>query len=235
MAQAQSTPIVEINLSQPQAHQGDTVSASIYIRNAQNIGGADIGMMVDETCLKIVGLQRGAFLSGSGNDSLFEVINQVNDHDARFAAALTDRTKVGTGTGNFYHITLEVICEQGIAPLNITFAELSAYKDPSASEIELTAYTLASGNLEIHNTELEVIPGSLEVEELGLEQISDRTEPASGATEEKTLATSQNPADLHQDTNILAIIVPLWCTSMMLILLAMFVVRRKKRRQVSEH
>ena len=49
-------------------------------------------------------------------------------------------------------------CERGTAPLNVTFAEFSAYKDPSAPSIELVAYTLTAQTVTAINAQLAIGP-----------------------------------------------------------------------------
>ncbi len=153
---AQSKPTIEIILSQSTAHKGDHVNANVTIRDAVNIGGADIGITVDDKCLRIVKRNDGTFLPTTAESGGFSPFSELHDHDTRFATSITDRSKLGNGTAVFFSVELEVTCDQGIAPVDITFAELSAYKDPAAKEVELIAYRLSDKTVNVFNTTLEI-------------------------------------------------------------------------------
>lgn len=153
---AQSKPTIEIILSQPTAHKGDLITANIIVRDAVNIGGADIGITVDNNCLRIVKRNDGTFLPTTAESGGFSPFSELHDHDTRFATSITDRSKLGNGTAVFFSVELEVTCDQGIAPLDITFVELSAYKDPTAKEVELIAYRLSDKTVSVFNTTLEI-------------------------------------------------------------------------------
>lgn len=159
--QAQSIPTIEIVLTQPTANMGDTVRAEIYIRDGVNINGADIGIVVDDTCLRIINRTAGTYLPSTSDAGGFSPKSELHDHDTRFAAAITDRTKLANSAGVFYTVDLQVICESGIAPITVAFAELSAYKDPAAPQIEFIAYTLSANTVNIVDTQLTI--GSAEV------------------------------------------------------------------------
>ncbi|MCA0457061.1 MAG: hypothetical protein LCI00_24030 [Chloroflexi bacterium] len=154
--QAQTTPTIDIVLGQPEANPGEIVRAEIYIRNGVNIGGADIGIAVDETCLRIINRTTGTYLPSENAAGGFSPFSELHDHDTRFAAAITDRTKLANGDGVFYTVDMQVTCENGIAPLTVVFAELSAYKDPSADQIEFIAYSMATETVNIVNTQLTI-------------------------------------------------------------------------------
>lgn len=155
---AQSTPIVEIVLNQPSAQQGEVVTADVYVRNAHNIGGADIGISVDNTCLKILERQPGEFLPTSSEIGGFSPFSELHDHDTRLAGAITDRAKLGNSDGIFFHVRLQVTCDQATASLNVSFAELSAYQDPAAAEVELISYTMDANTITTIGTQLMIAP-----------------------------------------------------------------------------
>src|SRR5258706_9616206 len=134
---AQSNPTVEIVLVQPTAQQGGTVAADVYIRNAVNLGGADIGITVDGQCLLIVDRQPGSFLPTTADKGGFSPFAELHDHDTRFAAAVIDRSKIANGDGIFFTVQLKATCTKGTAQVKVTFAQLSSYKDPAAKDIEL--------------------------------------------------------------------------------------------------
>lgn len=155
---AQSNPTVEIVLDQTTAQQGDIVTAAVYIRNATNIGGADIGVTLDNACLKIIERLPGEFIPSTSETGGFSPFSELNDHDTRFAAAITDRSKLGSGEGVFLRLRMQVTCEQGVAALTVNFAELSAYKDPSATEVELISYTMDTNTVTTIDTQLVIGP-----------------------------------------------------------------------------
>jgi hypothetical protein len=161
---AQSNPTVEIILDQATAQQGDVVTAEVYVRNATNIGGADIGVTMDNQCLKILERLPGEFLPSTSEGGGFSPYSELNDHDTRFALAITDRSKLGNGGGVFMRLRLQVTCEQAVAALNVSFAELSAYKDPAATEVELIPYTMDTNTVITIGTQLLIGPdGSITV------------------------------------------------------------------------
>lgn len=188
IAQAQTNPTIEIVLSQPTANAGETVQAEIYIRDGVNIGGADIGITVDEACLRITNRTPGTYIPSDAADGGFSPFSELHDHDTRFSAAITDRTKVANGDGVFYTVDLQVTCENGIAPLTVVFAELSAYKDPTATQIEFIAYTMTTDTVNIVNTQLVVGTAQLPPPTIGSPQ--NGTTPDSGSAQ----GTNQPPA-----------------------------------------
>jgi hypothetical protein len=157
MAQ-EAAPSVEISLSQPTAKQGDIIAADVYIRNAVNIGGADVGITVDNQCLQIVDRQAGNFLPTASETGGYTPFSEIKNDETRLAATIIDRSKLGNGSGIFYRTLLKVLCEKGSAPVKVSFAELSGYKDPSAKDVQLVAYTLGGGNVRTANTELVIGP-----------------------------------------------------------------------------
>lgn len=186
--QAQTNPTIEIVLSQPTANAGETVRADVYIRNGLNMGGADIGITVDETCLRITNRTPGAYIPSDAVDGGFSPFSELHDHDTRFSAAITDRTKLANGDGVFYSVDMQVTCENGIAPLTVVFGELSAYKDPTAAQIEFVAYTMTANTVNIVNTQLVV--GTAELPPPTASSPQTGTTPNSGATP----GTNQQPA-----------------------------------------
>ncbi len=155
-SRGQSIPTVSIVLSRMTAHEDETVMAHIFISDVSNLSAADVGISVDDRCLRIMGRPLGTFLPDTdGGSTAFSV---MNDHDTRLALAITDRSLLATGGGIFYQVHLLVTCASGTAPLEVTFAELSAYKDPSADPVEIQSYTLYAGNLTIVNAQLQIGP-----------------------------------------------------------------------------
>ena len=155
---AQDNPTVEIVLSQSTAQQGDIITADVYVRNAVNVAGIDIGITVDNICLRINDRQPGDYLPTTSEEGAFSPFSELNDHDTRFAAALTDRSKNASGDGVFYRVELEVTCETGTARLDFSYAKLSTYADPTAESVSLISYELGDGTLNAINTQLTIVP-----------------------------------------------------------------------------
>lgn len=190
---AQDHPSVEIVLNQPTAHLGDTINADIYVHNGVNVGGVDIGIIADEDCLRILERQAGGYLPTTDAEGAFSAFSELNDHDTRLAAALIDRTKYVNGHGIFYKVGLEVTCEKGIAPLTVSYAQVSSYIDPNAEIIDVIAYDLDKGTLTASNTQLEIVTG---------EPILIETTSANESTEQVTLISTDVTAITEQATLI---------------------------------
>jgi hypothetical protein len=151
-------PTVEIVVSQPSAREGDTMSAQVYIRDAVNMGSADVSIQVDEICLEIVDYKPGDFLPSTPEEGGF-IGRDVGfrEHDARMQMGITDRARVGNGEGLFYQVTLEVTCTSGIAALEVTAAELRFYRDVTAEQPEFDIYTTVDQSVTIVNAEVEIV------------------------------------------------------------------------------
>ena len=156
MAAAQTSPTIEIVLSEPVAQQGDILTAEVWVYDAVHVGGADIGITVDEGCLRIVDRQEGGFLPTTEAEGAFSALSEVNVHDTRLATALADRSKHVSGDGIFYQVQLETTCPQGLAALNVARAQVSSYVDPQAEIIDLVNYELDKNTLHVVNAQLRV-------------------------------------------------------------------------------
>jgi hypothetical protein len=157
MAQA-PRPSVEIVLNPPTAQKGQTITADVYVRGAVNIAGTDIGVTVDPACLRIVERQPGEFLPTEAEAGGFSAFSEQHDHDTRLAASLLQRSHIANGDGIFFRTTLEVLCESGVAPLNVSFAELTGIEDLEAENAKFVTYTLADDTVEAINAQLSVGP-----------------------------------------------------------------------------
>lgn len=149
---AQNKPSVDIVLSAITAQQGDTLTADVYIRNATTVGGVDVGITTDDTCLHVLDRQPGNFLPSSDEDGAFSPFSELTDHGTRYAVALTDRTRHASGDGLFYRVQLAVTCAQGTGTLSVSYAKVSSYADPNAEIIDLVSYSLDDGTLETNGT-----------------------------------------------------------------------------------
>jgi hypothetical protein len=155
---AQGNPSIEIVLRQPMAEQGAIVTADVIVRGAENVGGADVGITVDSTCLRIVEREPGDYLPTTDTEGAFSAFSEINEHDTRLAVALTDRTRMASGEGVFYSVQLEVTCAEGTAPLTVSYAKLSTYEDPDAEAVSLISFSLDEGTLNASGAELAVVP-----------------------------------------------------------------------------
>lgn len=151
-------PTVEIVLSQPTARMGETIGAEIYVRNAVNITGIDIGITVDSACLQITDRQPGEFLPVEAENGGLTAFTELHDHDTRLAAALLDSSLAGNGDGVFFRVMLEVICAGGTAPLTVSFVELAGIEDLAAENARFITYRLTEGTVNAINTQLIVEP-----------------------------------------------------------------------------
>lgn len=234
---AQSNPTVEIVLSQTTAHTGEMVTANVYIRNAVNVGGADIGITVDEGCLRIVSVENGTFLPTSAENGGYSPFYEVHNHDTRLAAAITDRAKLATGEGIFFSAQLEVICASGTAPLQVSFAELSAYQNPASETIDLIAYTLGAGTVTIINTQLEIVSDGNAAVGATSAPSETAVAPATTSSSENAVATLVNTPSASGDaansgqsaTGI--IILPFLCIGILLLVGVFWFMRRPVREE----
>lgn len=159
MAVAQDIPIVEVVLDQTTASQGNLVDAHVSIKGAVNVAGVDIGLKVDESCLRITERQNGDFLP-LDEGVTFTSLNELNDHDTRLAVALTDRTRHASGDGIFFTVQLEVLCSDALAVIEVTRAQLSAYEDPEAPIVTIVPYRVSLDNVRVINAELAISPAT---------------------------------------------------------------------------
>jgi hypothetical protein len=213
-ALAQSNPTIQIVLSQSTAQQGDIVTADVLVRNVVNLGGADIGIGVDEKCLTIVDRQPGNLLPTTDAAGGFSAFSEQHEHDTRLAAAVINRSKIANGEGVFYRTKLKVICEKGVVDLKVTFAELSSYKDPTAKEVELNAYTMKAGTVTTVNAQL-VIGAS------GQAVAQPTSVPANAPV------SQSNNNDMR--ATLSALLIPLICVVVVVFTLIAFLLIRRRR------
>ena len=153
-----SQPTVEIVLSTKQAQQGDTVYADVVIHNGHAIAGADIGITVD-SCLRIVDRQPGNYLPSTSGNGGFSPFAELSDTGTRFAATVTDRSRIANGDGTFFRAVMKVTCDKAVPNVKITFAQLAALAKPTTDSTELLGYSLDQGNLSVVNQGLTVQKG----------------------------------------------------------------------------
>jgi hypothetical protein len=155
-----AAPSIEVVLSTSQAQRGDTVYADVNIRNGQSVAGADVGISTDE-CLRVAERQPGNYLPATGENGGFSVFEELNEHDTRLAASVTDRTRVANGDGTFYRVAMEVICDEATPQVTISFAQLAALANPDSGNNDLLGFSVEQGNLPVVNTSLLVQPGAI--------------------------------------------------------------------------
>jgi hypothetical protein len=219
-AVAQTEPTVEIVLSQPTAQQGDTVMAEVWVRDAYFVGGIDIGMRVDENCLRILDRQPGGYLPTTDAEGAFSALSVIEDHETRLASALADRTKHASGDGVFYRVQLEATCQAGTAALDIFRAQISTYIDPEAEIIDLINYELDKDTLNIINAQLAIGP---------VGQVT----AVPTATRELLPTQTSAPAPEADAVRSNLVVIALLClvsTGIALLLMAFWLVRRNRKR-----
>lgn len=160
---AQSDPIIEVQLHPAAARSGAHVLADVYVRNAAAVYAMDIGITVDERCLKIVRRRDGSSESGNSQSGGFAPFSILNDHDTRYAASLGDALKTTSGEGLFYQVELEVTCEIGLARIAVSHAELSALNDAPVQATSVVTYRLSDHTLHVLDAAVEVRPDAPEV------------------------------------------------------------------------
>jgi hypothetical protein len=160
LAAQNATPKVEIVLSSDQAQQGDTIYADVVIRNGQAVAGADIGISTD-SCLQVIEREPGNYLPSTGENGGFSPAAELSDSGTRFAASVTNRSRIANGDGTFFRATLKVTCDTGTPTVRVTFAQLAALADPNSVSNELLGYSLEQGNLSVVNGNLTVHQGAV--------------------------------------------------------------------------
>ncbi|MGJ3240360.1 MAG: hypothetical protein ACFE0Q_16755 [Anaerolineae bacterium] len=156
LSHAQSNPHVELVLSEERVASGESVTLDVIVRDGVNVAGLDVGVVVDETCLRIVEREAGDYLPTTEEEGAFSTFSAINDSDTRWAVALLDRTRYVNGNGTFYRLTLETICSDQVTPITITYAQVSSYIDPTAEIIEVQSYELSNSTLSVQNTALAI-------------------------------------------------------------------------------
>jgi hypothetical protein len=156
-ALAQSQPTVRITLSQPSAREGDRITAAVVIEDAEHVGGADVGIRVDDGCLRIVGRPLGDFLPSETADGGFVSFQEQRDHDARVVIGILDPTRLANGEGTLYEVELLVTCTSGVATIEIVTADLSSYPGGRVERANLVSHRVSEGNLTLVNAEVEIL------------------------------------------------------------------------------
>ena len=218
-------PTVEIVLDQPTAQMGQTVTAEVYVRGAVNIVGADIGITVDPTCLRVIDRQTGELLPSEAPGGL-SAFSELNDHDTRLQASTIRRAVIANGDGVFFRSKLEVTCETGIAPLNVSFVELSGIEDLTAQNAKFVVYRLDRGNVTTINAQLAIGPaGSVTaIPTQTLEAtVTAPSTPEIAPVAPVVTSTSQNQTLLIIALSVMALSV--------IGLLILFVVARRRRKR----
>ena len=182
-------PTVEIVLDPPTAAIGQTVTAEVIVRGAVNIAGTDIGITVDPTCLRVVERIPGEFLPTKSEEGGFSAFSELNDHDTRLAASLLRRSHIANGDGVFFRATLEVTCEEGIAPVEVSFVELTGIEDLEAENATFIVYKLDLGNVTTSSAQLTIAPAA---------QVTESATDVVTATATPTVSTDATPVPITE-------------------------------------
>ncbi len=231
MAQG-NQPTVEIIVSRPTASQGDIISADVYIRDAVDMGGAEVGIRLDEECLRILDYEPGDFLPTTADEGGFIAPGgAIRDHEMQIEVGIFDRSKRATGDGILFRINLLVTCERGTAPLEVTIAELTAYRDPEAAVVEVDTYTLGKGNVTIVNAEVEIVEATAAPPTATPTATYTPTPTITPtATRTPTPAPTRPPApEKPRDPIVSVFIAPIGCVALFLLGTVFLVVRRLGR------
>lgn len=153
-------PGIEIVLSTAQAQRGDRVYADVNIRNGKAVAGADIGISTDD-CLRVVERQPGNYLPATGENGGFSAFEELDEHSTRLSVAVTTRVRIASGDGTFFRVAMDVICDDAVAQITVSFAQLAALADPDSNSNNLSGFSIEQGNLRIASTSLNIQPGAI--------------------------------------------------------------------------
>jgi hypothetical protein len=236
---AQSNPTVEITVNQKTASLGDTLTADITIRNVRNVGRAEVGIHVDETCLRVVDVEAGDFLPSTDAEGGFMDLSDFRDYDARMAVGIIERSQIANEDGVLYQAKLEVTCANGSAPVEVIFAELRAYRDPEAATVEFDIYSLTEENVNVLNTEIEIMTVSTATPTITptatlsatptVTRTATLTATPTAAPVTPTRVVTPTPPSRESVTIMSVVIVPLTCVAVLFLFLVFWVVRRSMR------
>lgn len=225
-AQAQqSNPTVEIVLDQSAAQRGQLITAEVYVRNAVNIIGTDIGITVDPTCLRIIERQTGEFLPIEESKGGMSAFSELHDHDTRLAAALIRRSHIPDGDGVFFRVTLEVVCENGSAPVNVSFVELTGIEDLSAENAKFLIYKIDLGNVSTINAQVAIASQTV------VTAVSTQTQPSQNTATALPTGTIDVPVDTNpaQTQTLLIIALSLMALSALGLIILVILYRRRRK------
>jgi hypothetical protein len=231
---AQSQPTVGIRVNQVTAHEGDTLTAEVFIRDVAFLGRADIGIRVDEACLLIVGRTDGGFLPTTFEDGGVVTFEEQHDHDLRTAVTVIDSARLAHGEGILYEVDLLVTCPSGSAPLEVVFAELGTFRDVQAEPDAMTTRSLADGSIIAADARLEIVMEPTPTLEPTATSTPTRTPiPTRTATPTPTAVPptstptpTPQPAPQGDNSMVLLIVIPIAYLAFVLLFIVFWLVRR---------
>jgi hypothetical protein len=219
----ETSPTVEIVLSRSTAQPGDIIDADVYIRNAVNIAGADVGITVDNACVRIIDRENGDFLPTKSEQGGFSAYSDLKEDGTRLAASLLGRSRIANGDGLFFRARLEVSCDAGTAPINVSYVELTQIEDPTAQNTAFIVYRMGEENtVSTTNAQLTIAPAA-----------QATAVPTEAATDVPVVSTATPaptaPVEAPQSTQTLLIVV-IVLVMVLLIGLILFALARYLRR-----
>lgn len=159
LAAQDTTPLVAVVSPAEEISNGQIVFVDVQIRDVTALAGADVAVRITDGCLRFVERQDGNFLPGSEETGGFSPVDQLSDTEVRFATSITELERIATGSGVFYRVGVEASCDAGTGSIEIASATLSVLENPDDPEDDtLLSYNTDSGNLNIRNAMLTVIP-----------------------------------------------------------------------------
>ena len=165
---AQSKPLVEVEFSTAEVSNDQTIYADVYIRHVDALAGADIGISVNDTCLKIINRHDGNLLPSTFENGGLTPLDELSETETRFAVSIVDLSRIANDDGVFYRVELESTCDEGVGTLDVTFATLVSLENPDdPDDASLISYTLESGTLDIQVSTVSISPDVMD----------DNTEP----------------------------------------------------------
>jgi hypothetical protein len=136
---AQNPQQIEVVLSKTTAAQNEVVYADVYVRSSLTIVGADVGIEVDQPCLKVDGRENGHYLPTTAETNGFVPFEKTTETGTRLAASVLGQQTVADPSQYFFRALLRVVCDKGSANVKVTFAQLV--------DKQLTSYKLAAGQI----------------------------------------------------------------------------------------
>jgi hypothetical protein len=106
------------------AKQNDLINVHVFVNSPdERIAGADIEVSVDPLCLRIERLDVGEYLPTTEGQG-FIVKQEQNEISARLVVTVLSVNLSAQGEGIYMSLPVRVMCESGVAQVNITRSEL---------------------------------------------------------------------------------------------------------------
>lgn len=115
---------VVLSTNMTSAKQGDLITVQTHINSpTARIAGADVEVSVDPICLRIERLDVGQFLP-TANGQGYIIKQEQNEVSARLVVTVLNVNLSAQGEGIYMNLPVRVMCESGLAQINITRSEL---------------------------------------------------------------------------------------------------------------